>query len=149
MRVVVQRVLRARVSVEGRVSGEIGKGLLALVGFREEDGPEQYRYVTDKLVNLRIFEDPQGKMNLSLQDVGGGLLVVPNFTLYGDCRQGRRPSFTASSKPDTARHQFDAFCKGLEERFPELRTGEFQAEMAVELVNDGPVTLLLDSEKTF
>jgi len=144
MKVVVQRVAKADVTVEGKVVGKIGRGILALVGFIESDGQKEYQYIKDKLLNLRIFEDEQGKLNRSVQDIDGGILIVPNFTLYADCRQGRRPSFSASSKADIAREQFAAFIKLFAEEFPDVETGEFQADMQVSLVNDGPVTLIIE-----
>ena len=147
MRAIIQRAANAWVEVEGETVGRIGKGLMVLVGFRDEDGKKEFLYMLDKLINLRIFEDDQGKMNLSVKDISGQILLVPNFTLYGDCRQGRRPSFTASSKAERARVQFEEFCRLLDLEFPGIQTGQFQADMKVHLLNDGPVTLILDSEK--
>jgi D-tyrosyl-tRNA(Tyr) deacylase len=147
MRAVVQRVANARVEVDGEIIGQIGKGILALVGFMDEDDTHSFSYMSDKLVNLRIFEDEQGKMNLSVTDIEGEILVVPNFTLYGDCRKGRRPGFSASSKPDKARVQFEEFCSLMRREGYEIKTGRFQANMQVHLVNDGPVTLIIDSDK--
>lgn len=145
MRAVIQRVSSANVKVDGKIVGEIGQGILALVGFLPEDNGKAFEYIAEKLIHLRIFEDDAGKLNRSVLDIGGGLLLVPNFTLYADCRQGRRPGFSASSPADMARVQFEAFCQIVKEKFPLVQTGEFQADMEVSLVNDGPVTLVLES----
>ncbi len=149
MRAVIQRVNRAQVQVEGRMTGEIGKGLLVLLGVGREDAPRDADYLLDKILNLRIFEDPEGKMNLSLLDVGGGLMVISQFTLYADCRKGRRPSFTDAGPPEEARKLYDYFVAQAEARGMKVATGIFQALMEVELVNFGPVTILLDSSKNF
>lgn len=149
MRAVVQRVNRARVRVGGETAGEIGTGLLALVGVRADDGPADAAYIAGKIRDLRVFEDDAGKMNRSLGDVGGAVLAVSQFTLYGDCRKGRRPSFDHAAPPDLARRLFEAAVSHLRAAGVPVETGRFQARMAVELVNDGPVTVLLDSRRTF
>lgn len=149
MRAVLQRVSEARVRVDGATVGEVGHGLLVLLGVGQGDGAADARYLADKIAGLRIFEDSQGKMNLSVADVGGSLLVVSQFTLYGDCRQGRRPGFSAAAPPELANTLYKQFTGMLRERGLTVATGIFQAEMAVSLVNDGPVTLLLDSRKEF
>jgi D-tyrosyl-tRNA(Tyr) deacylase len=146
MRAVIQRVKSAEVRVDGRVSGRIRKGLLVFVGMARGDGEEDLTYLTTKLPDLRIFEDDSGKFNLSLRDVKGELLIVSQFTLYGDCRKGRRPSFTEAEDPTLARNLYDRFISRLREQNLPVQTGEFQAKMEVHLVNDGPVTLLLDSK---
>ena len=144
MRVVLQRVSRARVSVEGRVTGEIGEGLLLLVGFTAGDGEEALRWMAEKVVGLRVFTDAEGKMNRSVEEVGGGLLVVSQFTLYGDARKGRRPSFIDAARPEVAIPLYERFVEILRASGLPVGTGEFGAMMAVELVNDGPVTLILE-----
>jgi len=149
MRVVVQRVKRAEVRVGGEVVGRIGRGLLALLGAGQGDGPADVAWLVEKVVNLRIFEDDAGKMNRSLLDVAGALLVVSQFTLYGDCRHGRRPSFTAALEPTAAAALCDEFVRQARALGVSVEAGHFGAMMDVELVNDGPVTLLLDSQKTF
>ncbi|AFM42357.1 D-tyrosyl-tRNA(Tyr) deacylase [Desulfosporosinus acidiphilus SJ4] len=149
MRSVVQRVKRASVKVKGETVGEISAGLLVLLGVGLKDGESDIAWMVDKLGGLRIFEDKAGKMNCSLQDSGGEILLVSQFTLYGDCRSGKRPSFTAASPPDRARVLFEQTAEGLRSKGFIVKTGIFQAEMDVELINDGPVTILLDSEKTF
>jgi len=149
MRAVVQRVSRARVTVEGRVSGEIGAGLMVLLGVGREDTPSVAESMAEKVANLRIFEDDQGKMNRSLLDVKGAALVVSQFTLYGDARGQRRPSFISAARPDKAAALYDEFIAALSGLGVNVATGIFQAMMSVELVNEGPVTILLDSEKTF
>lgn len=150
MRAVVQRVARARVTVEGRVTGEIARGLLVLLGAGAGDGPADLAYVVDKVVHLRIFPDDAGKMNRSVLDAGGGVLVVSQFTLYGDARQGRRPAFTGALEPVAARRLYeDALAAIRAAGVAHVGAGEFAADMAVELVNDGPVTILLDSRKAF
>lgn len=147
MRVVLQRVSGARVRVEGHTVGEIGAGHLLLVGFREGDGEDQMAWMADKVVGLRVFSDPEGRMNLGLDEVGGDLLVVSQFTLYGDARKGRRPSFVDAAPPELATRLYDRFVALLRERAPgRVETGEFGAMMAVELVNDGPVTLVLERD---
>jgi D-tyrosyl-tRNA(Tyr) deacylase len=150
MRAVVQRVTRAQVTVDDRITGEIGPGLLVLLGAGAGDTPADLAYVVDKVAHLRIFADDAGKMNRSVLDVGGGVLVVSQFTLYGDARQGRRPAFTGALEPTAARALCDQAVVGLREAgVARVETGEFAAHMAVELVNDGPVTILLDSRKGF
>ena len=149
MRVVVQRVSRARVTVEERVAGEIGAGLMILLGVGREDSPLMAASMAEKVANLRIFEDEQGKMNRSLLDVKGGALVVSQFTLYGDARGQRRPSFISAAPPEQAATLYEAFNKALRGLGVTVATGIFQAMMSVELVNEGPVTILLDSDKKF
>lgn len=146
MRVLLQRVSRAEVRVGGRVTGRIGQGLLALVGFTDTDTPEQLAWMAEKVVGLRIFSDAEGKMNLGLGDVGGAVLVVSQFTLYGDAQKGRRPSFIHAARPETAIPLYERFVALLRERKIHTETGEFGAVMDVELVNDGPVTLWLERE---
>ena len=144
MRIVLQRVSHATVSVAGKMVAKIGRGITLLIGISQEDRADLFPGIARKLVELRIFEDEGGKMNLSLRDIEGEILAVPQFTLYGDIRKGRRPSFTAAAPPAQAAPLFDAFVKALEaERIP-VQTGIFGAKMAVELVNDGPVTFILD-----
>ncbi|MEO8699134.1 MAG: D-aminoacyl-tRNA deacylase [Kofleriaceae bacterium] len=150
MRAVVQRVSRAKVTVAGRVTGEIEHGLLVLLGAGAGDGPADLAYVVDKVVNLRIFADAAGKMNRSVLDVGGGVLVVSQFTLYGDVRQGRRPAFTGALEPTEARRLYEQAVTAIGAAgVQRVETGEFAADMAVDLLNDGPVTILLDSRKGF
>jgi len=147
MRAVVQRVKSAEVLVDGRSTGRIGKGLLVFVGVARGDGEKEISYMTSKLPDLRIFEDDGGKFNLSLRETGGEMLVVSQFTLYGDCRKGRRPSFIEAEEPVAARNLYDRLVNRLRESDIPVQTGEFQAKMEVHLVNDGPVTILLDSAK--
>ena len=149
MRAVIQRVSHARVRVEGAVCGEIGSGLLVLLGVGEKDTSKEADYLLEKMVSLRIFEDGEGKMNLSLLEVGGELMVISQFTLYADCRKGRRPSFTDAAPPGEARKLYDYFVDAARTRGLKVATGIFQALMEVELVNLGPVTILLDSSKIF
>ena len=149
MRAVVQRVKRARVEVNGRIAGEIGPGLLIFLGVGEEDTEKDCDYLANKIVHLRIFSDDQGLMNLSLIEIGGAVLVVSQFTLWGDCRKGRRPSFTRAARPEKARELYEYFIGILRGKGLKVSTGEFQEMMDVHLVNDGPVTLILDSSKTF
>lgn len=149
MRAVIQRVSRARVTVNGEVTGEIGPGFLVLLGVSNRDGEKDADYLVEKTLNLRVFEDAEGKMNLSLLDTGGGLLVVSQFTLYGDTRRGRRPSFIDAAPPDEANRLYEYFVDECRKRVDKVETGRFQAMMDVELVNDGPVTILIDSEKLF
>jgi D-tyrosyl-tRNA(Tyr) deacylase len=147
MRAVIQRVKSAQVFVDGRVSGKIGKGLLVLLGVGKGDGESDLSFLTSKIPELRIFEDDSGKFNLSLKGIDGEILVVSQFTLFGDCRKGRRPSFTEAEEPTTAKHLYEQFILKLKERGIPVQTGEFQAKMEVHLINDGPVTLLLDSRQ--
>jgi D-aminoacyl-tRNA deacylase len=146
MRIVVQRSKKASVTVNEKVIGEIGKGLVLLVGVTHDDTIDDANYLADKIVNLRIFEDENGKMNLSLLDVGGSILSISQFTLYGDCRKGRRPNFMAAAKPEQALNLYQYFNTVLSEKNVKVETGEFGAEMDVALINDGPVTLILDSK---
>ena len=145
MRAVIQRVKSAQVCVDGRVPGKIGQGLLVLLGVGKGDGEKDLSFLTSKIPELRIFEDTSGKFNLSLKEVQGEMLVVSQFTLYGDCRKGRRPSFTEAEEPTVANHLYEQFVLKLKEQGIPVQTGEFQAKMEVHLVNDGPVTLFLDS----
>lgn len=149
MRAVVQRVTRGRVSVEGTTVGEIGHGLVVLLGVGRGDGEDDARHLADKLVNLRVFSDADGKFNLSLLDVSGEALVVSQFTLYGDARKGRRPSFSEAAGPEEANALYERFCDMVAGYGVRVERGVFGAHMVVEIVNDGPVTLLLDSKKTF
>ena len=149
MRAVVQRVKRAAVRVNGGMVGSIGPGLLVLVGIGKTDSDTEVQSLAEKIVNLRVFEDEHGKMNRSLLEMGGQVLCVSQFTLYGDCRKGRRPSYDQAAGPDTAQRLYDDFVKALRSFGLVVATGQFQAMMEVGLVNDGPVTLLLDSEKLF
>jgi len=146
---VVQRVGRAAVDVAGERVAAIGPGLLILVAVGRGDGPEDVAYLADKVANLRVFEDEEGRMNRSLKDIGGEALAVPQFTLYGDARRGRRPSFSASAGPEEGERLFDLFVEALAAQGPAVAMGRFRAHMEVSLVNDGPVTILLDSGKTF
>jgi len=149
VRVVAQRVSRAKVTVEGKVTGEIGPGLMILLGVGKEDSSQTAAAMAEKTANLRIFEDVQGKMNLSLLDVKGSALVVSQFTLYGDARGQRRPSFISAAPPELAKKLYEEYCEALRRIGVMVGTGIFQAMMSVELVNEGPVTILMDSEKTF
>ncbi len=149
MRLVIQRVLESSVSVDGKVVGSIGKGFMVLCGVEDGDTQEDLRYCVEKTAGLRIFEDDAGKMNRSILDVGGEILAVSQFTLHGDARHGRRPSFSTAARPDLAVPMYEAYCKGLREKGIHVETGIFQADMKVSLVNDGPVTLLLDSRRIF
>lgn len=148
VRAVVQRVTRARVTVDGRVAGKIGSGLQILLGVSRADNPESASYLAEKIVNLRIFSDAAGKMNQSLLDVDGAALVVSQFTLYGDTRGGRRPSYIQAAPPEEASRLYEEFVRAMRVLGVTVETGIFQAHMQVELVNDGPVTILIDSEKT-
>lgn len=149
MRAVVQRVSRAKVTVAGEVTGEIGLGLMVLLGVADDDKQEDAAYLAEKLVGLRIFPDEEGKMNRSLVEAGGAMLVVSQFTLFGDCRKGRRPSFIKAARPEQAVDLYKAFVAEVRGRGISVATGRFQEHMDVELVNDGPVTLLVDSRKEF
>ncbi len=149
MRAVVQRVSEASVEVGGRVVGKVGEGLLVLVGVEEGDTGADAGYIAEKTAGLRIFNDPEGKMNLSVTDVGGGILLISQFTLHGDCRRGRRPSFIDAARPETAIPLYEDVAQRLRTAGLPVATGEFGAHMHVALVNDGPVTILLDSKKLF
>ena len=148
MRAVIQRVKSASVYVDGRLAGKIGNGLLVFTGVGKGDGESDVSYVASKLPDLRIFEDTSGKFNLSLKETKGEILIVSQFTLYGDCHKGRRPSFTEAEEPNAAKHLYERFVFGLRGLGIPVETGEFQAKMEVHLVNDGPVTLLLDSRNS-
>ncbi len=149
MRAVLQKVSSAKVSVEGEIIGEIEKGILVLLGVSRADSENDAIYLLEKTVNLRIFEDSEDKMNLSLTDIDGELLVVSQFTLYGDARKGRRPSFIKAGLPDEAKLLYEFFVAEAFKKVKKVATGKFQAMMDVELINDGPVTILLDSERNF
>lgn len=149
MRAIIQRVKEARVEVDGEVVGQIGKGMLVLLGAGKEDTAEDVEYLVEKVLTLRIFEDPEGKMNLSVTDTGGEVLVVSQFTLYGDCRKGRRPSFDKAAAPELAEELYEMFVAKSKERGVNVQTGKFRAMMDVHLVNWGPVTLMLDSKREF
>ena len=147
MRACVQRVSRARVTVVGEVCGQIGPGLLVLLGVAEGDGDEDARFLAGKIAGLRVFEDGQGKMNRALADVGGAMLVVSQFTLLGECRKGRRPSFTTAAPPEEAQRLYGVFVDAVVAEGIEVATGRFREHMEVELVNDGPVTLIVESRQ--
>ena len=149
MRLVIQRVLESSVRVDGRVVGEIGRGFMVLCGVEEGDTMDDVKYCVEKTANLRIFEDDAGKMNRSIVDIGGSVLAISQFTLLGDARHGRRPSFTDAVRPETARALYDAFCEGLQALSIHTEKGVFGADMQVTLTNDGPVTMLIDSRKVF
>ena len=149
MRAVVQRVSRAQVTVNGEITGKIGRGLLVLLGVSHTDAESDADYLADKITGLRIFENENAKMNLAVGDVGGGILVVSQFTLYGDVRHGKRPSFDAAAPPQRARELYQYFVEAIGKKALPCETGRFQEMMQVELINDGPVTILLDSAKTF
>ena len=149
MRAVVQRVTHAKVTVDGEIVGEIEQGLVVLLGIAVDDSPADARYVADKTTALRVFEDQGGKMNLSVKDTGGGLLVVSQFTLYGDVRRGLRPSWIDAAGPELAEPLYDLFVAAVREQVTNVATGSFRRMMQVELVNDGPVTILIDSKRTF
>jgi len=149
MRSVVQRVDRTTVSVEGKMISTIGKGILVFLGIEKADSINDANYLSEKIINLRIFEDADGKMNLSLLDIKGEMIVVSQFTLLGDCRKGRRPSFICAEEPEEAKKLYEYFISKTKEIIKDVVAGEFQAMMKVESVNDGPVTVLLDSKKTF
>ncbi len=149
MRAVVQRVTRARVAVDDEIVGEIGNGLVVLLGIARDDTKHDAAYLAEKLTALRIFEDDEGKMNLSVREVSGGVLIVSQFTLYGDVRRGLRPSWIEAAAPEVAEPLYDFFVRQIRTMIDEVATGSFRAMMQVELVNDGPVTILLDSKKLF
>ena len=149
MRAVVQRVDSASVTVAGSPVAKVDAGLLVFLGVGREDGEQDAEYLAEKIVNLRIFPDAEGKMNLSLVDIGGQMLIVSQFTLFGDCRKGRRPGFDAAAPPEGARKLYEYFIALTRRRGIEVKQGQFQAEMKVSLINDGPVTMLLDSRRSF
>lgn len=149
MRAVVQRVKNARVSSEGTQCGAIEQGLVVFLGVTHTDTEKDAAYLAEKIVNLRIFEDNEGKLNLSVKDIGGKIMSVSQFTLYGDCRKGRRPGFTEAARPEMANELYEKFNAELKKQGMEIATGVFQTEMQVALVNDGPITMLLDSSKLF
>jgi D-aminoacyl-tRNA deacylase len=149
MRAVVQRVISSSVSVDGEVIGEIGPGLMVLLGVMDGDTDQDARHTAEKVVNLRIFQDDDDKMNRSLLDTGGELLAVSQFTLAGDCRKGRRPSFISAAHPSEGERLYDLFCENIRDLGVTVATGRFQAMMQVQLINDGPVTILVDSTKLF
>lgn len=149
MRAVVQRVSGAKVTVNGQIAGQIGPGLLVLLGVGQNDAEDDADYLAEKIAGLRIFEDAEGKMNRALGESGGAVLAVSQFTLYGDVRRGKRPSFDAAARPEQARRLYERFVEKIRAAGLRCETGRFQEMMQVELVNDGPVTILLDSQKTF
>ena len=145
MKVVVQRVKESSVTIDGEVKGQIGKGFMLLVGFSNDDNTSIIDKMIDKIIHLRVFEDEQGKMNLSLSDINGSILSISQFTLYADCRKGRRPGFTDAAKPDIAIPLYEDFIQKIKEAGIHIETGVFGADMKVALINDGPVTIILDS----
>ncbi len=149
MRAVIQRVSEASVTVDGKLVGKIGRGILVLLGVSQKDTEKDVAYLVDKILNLRIFEDENGKMNLSLLEVGGQMLVVSQFTLYGDVRRGKRPSFTEAASPEKAKKLYELFVQESSKFLDDIQTGIFQAMMSIHLINEGPVTILIDSEKRF
>ena len=149
MRAIVQRVSSSKVEVDNKIIGQIDKGFNVLVGISKEDTIEDLNYIKDKILNLRIFEDESEKMNLSLLDIKGEILVISQFTLYGDCRKGRRPNFMNAEGGDKAKELYDTFVELLKMSELKIETGEFGADMKVDIQNDGPVTIMLDSKKTF
>lgn len=149
MRAVLQRVAYAKVDVDGKTVGSIGRGIAALIGFKGTDDEKVMDYMIDKIINLRIFEDENGKMNLSLMDVKGELIIVPNFTLYGDTRKGRRPGYSFGASPSEAAPMFERLVEKARKMPLKVECGIFQADMKFELLNDGPVTLLVDSDRNF
>jgi len=149
MRAVVQRVRRAFVTVDDEITGEIGYGLVVLVGIARDDTKVEAAYLVDKITNLRIFDDQAGKMNLSVKDINGALLIISQFTLYGDVRRGLRPSWIDAAPPEVAEPLYEFFVRQARASIDDVATGKFQAMMQVELINDGPVTILLDSKKLF
>lgn len=149
MRAVVQRVSSSKVVVDNEIIGSINKGLNVLVGISKEDTTEDLQYIKDKILNLRIFEDEEGKMNLSLLDIKGELLIISQFTLYGDCRKGRRPNFMNAEGGEKAKEAYEAFIHLLKKNNIKVETGEFGADMKVDIQNDGPVTIIIDSKRTF
>ncbi|MGA3208319.1 MAG: D-aminoacyl-tRNA deacylase [Syntrophales bacterium] len=149
MRCVVQRVDRARVTLDGQIISSIGKGVLVFLGIEKGDSYRDADFLLEKIIHMRIFEDSQGKMNVSLIETSGEILIVSQFTLLADCRKGRRPSFFSAEEPEEAKKLYDYFISIASEKIDHVGTGEFQAMMKIESVNDGPVTMLLDSRKTF
>ena len=149
MKIVLQRVKKASVEVEGKTVGAIEHGLLVFIGFSSQDTESIAHKMIQKICALRIFNDENGKMNLSIRDVEGGILAVSQFTLYGDCKKGRRPSFVNAEKPAQARYKYDNFLIELQKQYPKVASGEFGADMDVSLINDGPVTMILDSDALF
>lgn len=149
MRAILQRVTNAEVKVDGEIIGSIGNGILIFLGVSDDDTEKDLQYIADKMINLRIFEDENGKMNLSVHDIQGELLIVSQFTLYGDCRKGRRPSFDKAGKPDFANEMYEKFIKYCSDSGLKTEHGEFGADMKVSLLNDGPVTIMLDSTKLY
>ncbi|MDO5718476.1 MAG: D-aminoacyl-tRNA deacylase [Tissierellia bacterium] len=149
MRAIIQRVKRASVSINGDLKAEIDKGLLVLLAVSPEDTDKDLKYMADKIIGLRIFNDEEDKMNLSLQDIGGEIMVISQFTLYGDVRKGKRPSFIASAKGDFAEEYYLKFLELIREKGFDVKCGEFGADMQVELINDGPVTIQIDSSKLY
>ncbi len=149
MRAAVQRVKEASCKVDGQITGQIGSGLLVFLGVGQEDGQTDVDYLVDKVVHMRIFPDGQDKMNLDVRQAGGGVLLISQFTLYGDCRKGRRPDFSPAGKPETAKVLYEKTIASLREKEIEVQTGIFAAKMEIACVNDGPVTLLLDSKRQF
>ena len=149
MRAVVQRVTRARVTIDGEIAGEIGSGLVVLLGIARDDTKEDADYLAPKIIALRIFDDAEGRMNVSVKDIDGGLLVVSQFTLYGDVRRGLRPSWSDAAAPEVAEPLYDYFVESSRKLLSRVETGSFRKMMLVELVNDGPVTILLDSRRQF
>ncbi|MBW2519502.1 MAG: D-tyrosyl-tRNA(Tyr) deacylase [Deltaproteobacteria bacterium] len=149
MRAVIQRVTQAQVFVDNKAVGQIEQGLVVLLGIAQGDGDQDIAYLADKVAGLRVFEDNAGKMNLSVSDIAGGVLVVSQFTLLGDCRKGRRPSFTVAEQPQRANTLYESFVSSVRQKGIRVATGIFQAAMQIKLVNDGPVTLILDSRKQF
>lgn len=149
MRSVIQRVNRASVTIDNKEVGSIGNGIVTFLGIGANDTAADLKWLVEKLVNLRIFEDQQGKMNRSLKDIVGEMLIISQFTLYGDCRKGRRPGFSSAASPEIAEDLYLQFIEAVKQQGIRVANGTFQADMKIELVNDGPVTLLLDSEKTF
>ncbi|MBW2477342.1 MAG: D-tyrosyl-tRNA(Tyr) deacylase [Deltaproteobacteria bacterium] len=149
MRAVIQRVTQAQVFVDNKAVGQIEQGLVVLLGIAQGDGDQDIAYLADKVAGLRVFEDNAGKMNLSVSDIAGGVLVVSQFTLLGDCRKGRRPSFTDAEQPQRANTLYESFVSSVRQKGIRVATGIFQAAMQIKLVNDGPVTLILDSRKQF
>ncbi|MFC1752150.1 D-aminoacyl-tRNA deacylase [Thermoproteota archaeon] len=144
MKLVIQRVSEADITINGKTTAKIGLGMLVLLGISKQDTEEQVKYLADKLIGLRIFEDEDGKMNKDIVQKNGEILIVSQFTLYADCKKGRRPGFESAAKPDVARPLYNYFISTLKQKFPHVKTGEFGADMTVKLVNDGPVTIIIE-----